>query len=234
MRPVHRGPVPEADGVPKTYAAYGDARDGLIARLGDYCSYCELPCHEGPAVEHVQPKGGSHGRPELELIWDNFLLGCRYCNSVKRDTPVNLSDFFWPDQDNTFRAFTYATDRAPQPAAGLSPLERAQAERTLRLTGLDREPSHPKLTPKDRRWLKRREAWGKAIISFGDLQRSPSEAMRCQIVLNALGTGFWSVWMTVFSGDRDMLRRFVASFVGTERACFDADMKPVLRASGRL
>ncbi len=90
MRPVRRGPVPEADGVPKTYAAYGDARDDLIARLGDYCSYCELPCHKGPAVEHVQPKGGTHGHPELERVWDNFLLGCRYCNSVKRDTLVNL------------------------------------------------------------------------------------------------------------------------------------------------
>jgi hypothetical protein len=234
MRPVRRGAVPEVDGVPKTYAAYGEARDDLIGCLGEYCSYCELPCAEGPAVEHVQPKGGKHGRLDLELVWDNFLLGCRYCNGVKRDAPVVVSDYFWPDQDNTFRAFRYELDRAPQPANGLSPEDRARAERSLRLTGLDREPSHPNLTPKDRRWLKRREAWGKAIISLDNLQRAPSEEMRRQIVLNALGTGFWSVWMTVFAGDRDMLQRFVLSFVGTERACFDAEMNPVPRLSGRI
>ena len=234
MRPVRRGPVPEVEGVRKTYAAYGAARDDLIKRLGEYCSYCELPCAEGPAVEHVQPKGGKHGRPDLELIWDNFLLGCRYCNGVKRDTPVAVSDYFWPDQDNTFRAFKYETDRAPQPADGLSPAERARAERTLELTGLDREPSHPDLTDRDRRWFKRREAWGKAIISLGNLQSAPSEEMRRQIVLDALGTGFWSVWMTVFAGDQDMLRRLVSSFVGTERACFDPDMNPMPRPGGRI
>jgi HNH endonuclease len=234
MRPVRRGPVPEHGGVPKTYAAYGDARDDLIARLGDYCSYCELPCSQGPAVEHVQPKKGQHGHPELERVWDNFLLGCPSCNSVKGSQQVVVSDYYWPDQDNTFRAFKYDVDRAPQPADGLSTLERVQAERTLQLTGLDREPSHPGLTPKDRRWLKRREAWGKAIISFGNLQAAPSEEMRIQIVLDALGTGFWSVWMTVFSKDPDMLRRFVTSFVGTEPACFDAEMNPVPRPGGRI
>jgi hypothetical protein len=234
MRPVRRGPIPEADGVPKTYAAYGDARDDLIARLGDYCSYCELPCHEGPAVEHVQPKGGTHGHPELELVWDNFLLGCRSCNSVKGHAPIAIADHFWADLDNTFRAFKYELDRAPQPADGVTIQERTRAERTLRLTGLDREPSHSNLTRRDRRWFKRREAWGKAILSLGNLEQSPSEAMRRQIVLDALGTGFWSVWMTVFAADKDMLQRFVAGFTGTEKVCFDADMNPVPRPGGRI
>jgi hypothetical protein len=175
MRPVDRGPVPEAGGVPKTYAEYGDARDDLFKRLGDYCSYCEMCCHEGPAVEHVQPKGGESGHPELERTWGNFLLGCRYCNGVKGARPVALSDFLWPDQDNTFRAFRHEVDRAPQIAEDLTSSQRDAAERTLRLTGLDREPTHPDLSRKDRRWLKRREAWGIALLSFQSLQHAPSE-----------------------------------------------------------
>jgi hypothetical protein len=234
MRPVERGPVPETDGVPRTYSEYGDARDDLFARLGDYCSYCEMCCHEGPAVEHVQPKGGKSGHPELELAWDNFLLGCRYCNGVKGARPVALSDFLWPDQDNTFRAFKYEVDRAPQIAVGLTPIQRGMAGKTLRLTGLDREPTHPELSSKDRRWLKRREAWGIALQSFRNLQQSPSEEMRRQIVITSLGTGFWSVWMTVFAGDPDMERRFVASFAGTATDCFDAEMNPAPRVGGRI
>ncbi len=234
MRPVHRGPVPEAGGIPRTYAAYGDARDDLFARLGDYCSYCEMRCHEGPAVEHVQPKRGKSGHPELELIWDNFLLGCPFCNSTKGDRQVVLSDCYWPDQDNTFRAFKYELDRAPQAADALSPAQQATAEKTLQLTGLDREPTHPKLTRKDRRWFKRREAWGIALLAFHDLQKEPSEAMRRQIVNVAMGVGFWSVWMTVFAGDADMKRRFVMAFIGTALDCFDAEMNPVPRPGGRI
>lgn len=177
MRPVDRGPVPQVDGVPKVYVEYGDARDDLFGRLGDYCSYCEMCCHQGPAVEHVQPKGGEAGHPELERTWDNFLLGCPYCNSVKRERSVALPDFFWPDQDNTFRAFKYDLDRAPQVADGLNPAQQKTAERTLRLTGLDREPTHPQLTRKDRRWLKRREAWGSRSRHFAT--SSKNHPRRC-------------------------------------------------------
>jgi hypothetical protein len=234
MRPVRRGVVPEQDGKPREYAAYGDARDDLIARLGDYCSYCEIPCAEGPAVEHVQPKDGKHGHPELECVWTNFLLGCRYCNSVKGKTRVSTVDYYWPDQDNTFRAFKYDVEQAPKLADGLSPTEKARAKKTLELTGLDREPGHRKLTNKDRRWIKRRQAWQMAALSLDHLQRKPSEEMREQIILLAKGTGFWSVWMTVFSGDADMRRRLVVGFVGTEAECFDAEMNPIRRPAGRI
>lgn len=234
MRPVHRGPVPETGGIPRSYAAYRDARDDLFARLGDYCSYCEMCCHDGPAVEHVQPKGGKSGHPELELTWDNFLLGCPSCNSTKGDRQVVLSHYYWPDQDNTFRAFKYELDRAPQAADGLSPNQKATVEKTLQLTGLDREPGHPKQTSRDRRWLKRREAWGIALQAFRNLQTEPSEAMRQQIVMNAIGIGFWSVWMTVFTGYADMNRRFASAFIGTALDCFDEEMNPVPRLGGRI
>jgi hypothetical protein len=234
MRPVVRGQVPEAGGIPRVYAKYGHARDDLIKRLGAYCSYCEAHIPIGSAVEHVQPKQGKAGHPELELVWDNFLLGCVHCNSTKGYKPVVLSDLFWPDRDNTFRAFKYEVDRAPQVADGLTSPQRDMAESTLQLTGLDREPGHPKLRKDDRRWVIRNEVWGIARDSFDNLQKKDCEEMRQEIVKNAQGRGFWSVWMTVFAKDRDMIRRFIASFKGTAKDCFNAKMNPVPRPGGQL
>jgi hypothetical protein len=218
------------------FTEYRHARDPLVARLGDYCSYCEMPCSEGPDVEHVRPKGGRVGQPHLELAWENFLLGCVYCNSIKGDTPVELDDYFWPDRDNTFRVFLFERDRAPQVAPQLARPMALRARRTLALTGVDRDPSHPDLTERDTRWLKRREAWGKALHALQRLQQCPTVQMREQIVDTAASTGFWSVWMTVFAGDVDMRTRFIAAFPGTSGIgeSFNSDTEAVHRSRGAI
>lgn len=70
MRPVERGNAPtDHNGIAIEFKEYGDARDPLIARLGDYCSYCEVALHSSVHVEHVRPKS-KHGG--LEKIWANF------------------------------------------------------------------------------------------------------------------------------------------------------------------
>jgi hypothetical protein len=234
MRPVVRGAVPLHNGRPLVFTDYKQARDPLIERLGDYCSYCEMPCAEGPDVEHVRPKGGKAGNPALELVWDNFLLGCIYCNTVKGDTPVRLNQYFWPDRDNTFRLFRYDRDRAPQVKPGLAGPARSRARKTLLLTGLDREPGHPDLTPRDTRWVKRREAWGKALRALDRLTRCPTAPMRAQILDTATSTGFFSVWMTVFAGHPDMRAQFIRGFRGTSGIgeCFDVNTRPIPRAGG--
>ncbi len=58
--------------------------------------------------------------------------------------------------------------------------------------------------------------------------------MRNKIIQLAKATGFWSVWMTVFSEDVDMRRRLIAAFPGTSRACFDEQARPVPRRCGAL
>ena len=236
MRPIVRGTAPDHNGQQIVFLKYSNARKPLVARLGDYCSYCELPCNEGPAVEHVQPKSL---RPHLELSWDNFLLGCCFCNSIKGSTPIVLDDFLWPDRDNTFQAFVYERDRAPQPDPKLSPAGRALAKSSLKLTGLDREPGHPELTPNDRRWSKRRDAWGRAWEARNRLDVQPAgsdEALRQQIVDTAAATGFWSVWMTEFAADQDMRRRLldVQHFPGTCCNCFNSAKEPISRSGGRF
>jgi hypothetical protein len=223
-------------GQPLVFTDYKQARDPLTARIGDYCSYCEMPCNEGPDVEHVQPKGGKAGKPHLKLVWDNFLLGCIYCNSIKRDKWVKLGLFYWPDRDNTFRPFRYKRDRAPQVMPGLARAAELRARRALRLTGLDREPGNPDYSDRDTRWAKRREAWGKALHALDRLKKCPHQHMREQIVDTATSTGFFSVWMTVFEGDIDMRRWFIDAFQGTSGIgeCFDAQTNPTQRPGGAI
>src|SRR5690242_20526604 len=111
MRPVDKG-LPSA-----VYTSYQDAGPDLLGRIGDYCSYCERQIETNLAVEHIQPKSLV---PTLRNSWSNFLLGCVNCNSSKGDTPVNLSDYFWPDQDNTLRAFEYVRGGLVKPHSALT------------------------------------------------------------------------------------------------------------------
>jgi hypothetical protein len=57
MRPVIRGAIPLDKGQPLVFTDYKQARDPLTRRLGDYCSYCEMPCNEGPDVESEKLAG---------------------------------------------------------------------------------------------------------------------------------------------------------------------------------
>jgi hypothetical protein len=155
---------------------YRDARDPLIERIGDYCSYCEVCLHGTIHVEHVRPKDP---RPAFEREWTNFLLACDNCNSVKGDTDVDLADYFWPDRDNTSRVFESELDQPPRISSWLNPAHQAMAQRTIDLTGLNRVPGHPQFSARDRRWLKRREAWGIALQARRDLAANPSPERGC-------------------------------------------------------
>lgn len=234
MRPINRGDMPKDNNEnPISFKEYGDARDALIKQIGDYCSYCESPLLS-PAVEHIQPKSKES---TLEKKWDNFLLACTYCNSVKKDKIINtdnLNAYFWADTDNTFRAFIYEKDRSPQIDPSLTYAHQQIGCETLGLTGLDREPSHPLLTKKDRRWIKRNEAWRKAETAKSNLDQQPTDLMRQQIIDTATSTGFWSVWMTVFQNDANMRRLLIEAFPNTCPSCFDTDTRPIQRPDGQI
>lgn len=95
MRPVNRGSVPKRpDGSPYYYENYGALRLNLIVRLGEYCSYCEVPLGVDLAVEHMVAKSLSL----KEVDWDNLLLACTNCNSRKGDkvNDANFNNYYWP------------------------------------------------------------------------------------------------------------------------------------------
>jgi uncharacterized protein (TIGR02646 family) len=227
MRPIERGQCPvDEDGNNKEYSTYMHARSDLINKLGEYCSYCEMHLDSSLAVEHKLCKDMN---PHLERNWENFLLSCINCNSTKGKININLSEYYWPDTDNTFRAFDYIDGGIIQVSESLSPTEKEIATNTLILTGLNKGPGTNNPKASDRRWLNRLVAWDKAKRAFGRLQQNNNKSMREQITETAISNGYWSIWMTVFKNDKDMLNRFISSFPGTAMNCFDTDCQPIQR-----
>ena len=235
MRPVSRGEAPVGEsGRPVVFQDYKDALDPLRKRIGEYCSYCERRVTNQPAVEHIQPKSNHR---DLETSWENFLLSCAICNSVKGDKPVALERFLWPHRDNTFRAFDYTEGGVLDVARRLRGPLRRQAQALLELVGLDRHPgAGPDQMPssRDQRWRERREIWEKAMLALDRLRMRPDAMMRQQILETARGFGFWSVWMTIFEREPEMRQMFIEGFRGTCRECFDGNGAPLRRPGGRL
>jgi len=227
MRPVDKGATPAV------YVKYTDAGPDLQARLGDYCSYCERQIETNLAIEHVQPKAHV---PALCTEWTNFLLACGNCNSCKGKTQVKLVDYFWPDTDNTLRAFEYVRGGMIRPSPALAPNLAAKAQATISLAGLDRYPGGPGLAPTtaDRRWLRRQQAWEMAERTREILAGQDTDEVRELIVNLAISRGEFSIWWTVFATDSDMRRRLRKAFVGTHEASFDVNENPVPRAGGQL
>jgi uncharacterized protein (TIGR02646 family) len=227
MRPVDKGTSPAV------YARYQDARADLQARLGDYCSYCERQIETNLAVEHVQPK--SHVAALL-TNWTNFLLGCVNCNSSKGSAPINLVDYFWPDADNTLRAFEYVRGGMIQPEPALAAAHAAKAQATIVLIGLDRDPGNPGRVPTsvDKRWLRRQQAWEKAEHCRDILARRDTLEVRELIADVATGRGEFSIWWTVFAHDVDIRRRLREAFVGTDGGSFDLHEQLRPRVGGQV
>jgi hypothetical protein len=211
MRPIDKGTAPTS------YTRYQDAGPDLQARIGDYCCYCERHIETNLAVEHVQPKDLV---PVLATNWSNFLL----------------SDYFWPDIDNTLKAFDYIQGGVVVPKPALAPALLQKAYATIRLTGLDCYPGNPGREPTsaDKRWLTRLKAWQLAERYRSVLLQEDTATIRELIVDLALSCGEFSIWWTVFSGDIDMRRRLREAFVGTHSASFDANEDPLPRIGGQL
>ena len=65
---------------------------------------------------------------------------------------------------------------------------------------------------------------------------SGNDALIGELITNKLApaTGFFSVWMTVFSEYPGMLTGFIAAFPGTAQDCFDINGAALPRPNGRI
>lgn len=226
MRPVVRGDLPKnEDGTAISFKEYGEAKRFLIDRIGKYCSYCETRINANLAIEHVRPKSKM---PELALSWDNFLLACSSCNSTKGDVDVVLTDYFWPDKDNTFLYFLYDGKGLVKIKPNLTQQEKTKATKTIQLTGLDKRAPKPDTTEfkraSDLRFEHRLEAWQKANSHLKLFENAAVED-RPQLILLLVviveGTGFWSIWMTVFENHPNVKQALVDGISGTNKTCFE-------------
>ena len=208
MRPIERGPCPEDEsGAQKKFHPYRNAKADLLARLGDYCSYCERTGDLD--IDHVVPQ--KH-EPDLAEEWTNFLLGCKNCNPTKGRKNKSRRGYLWPDQDDTRAAFEYLPDGRVRVREGLPDAERAKAAKLMALVALDRVPKKDDPKASDRRWAKRRQVWCQAETARRDVQAGAE--VRWVLDL-AKALGFWSVWITVFADDDHVCASLRSAFPGT-------------------
>lgn len=229
MRPVSRGSSPQ--GV--TFNNYRDSFDYLLDRMGigeyktikiaQYCSYCERVISTNLAVEHIEPKDGAFGKPNLKNTWSNFLLACVNCNSHKSSKQVLFQNLYLPDRDNTFAAFEYNINGEVKPSNDLDIDQKRIAQNTINLVGLN-EPIETDVdgVAKDRR-TQRLNAISLALDSLEDLKLDPqNQAVKNLIVKGMLANGYFSIWMKVFDGYPEIRNMFIDSIRGTRKSgCFD-------------
>jgi uncharacterized protein (TIGR02646 family) len=224
MRPVSKGNQPYlyTNGQP-----YGKAADGLSARIGSYCSYCERLLDHGREVEHLQPKSVA-ANAALETQWSNFLLACKNCNATKSKHNPGLDEWLIPDRDNTMAAFVYQVDGLIAVEPALPALTIVLAEKTLDLMKLNREVTEVvdekgNLVALDRR-NQRMQAWLLAQRWVQKYRVNPSADISDAIVDLATTGGFFSIWMSAFLAVPAIRQRLIDAdaFRGTEKTCFDA------------
>jgi hypothetical protein len=232
MRPVNKGISPYV-----TIKAYGDALPHLEEKIGCYCSYCEFPIDHSPEIEHIFAK--SRGGDLTN--WDNLLLACKYCNN-RKGTIIgdNLKDIWlWPDEHNTFLAFTYE-DAIPKVNDNLiKSISTATLEKAIRMFN-DLKLNNIPVTPrdKDRRWIKRNNTYNKALEYCRDWQKHKHSKFKEQFLKSisdlARSEGFFSIWMRVFEKETEVKRLLINTFVGTDINSFDNGGNPVIRKAGEL
>ena len=213
MRPIDKSKYSENK---KAYKPYGDAKDDLIKAIGPFCSYCERNGFSSALdVEHIEDKKNN---PTKEYDWDNFLLACKNCNSIKGNKKINFNEIVLPDRDNTFEVFVYLESGLIIVNPSIDSELRLKAEKLIDLIGLDRYPGHESYSNKDKRWSERKEIWELANRYLNKLKEA-----RCDIetILDlASKSGFWSIWMNVFWEYKEIKKRLVTDFNGTRSEYF--------------
>jgi uncharacterized protein (TIGR02646 family) len=220
------------------FRAHGDAKPQLLARLGEFCSYCEC---SGAAqqlhVEHIYPQTET-AHPGRSKNWRNFLIACPTCNTYKARHLGNgrqqgmLRRFIWPHIDNTVRCFDYLADGRVEITASLHPDVQALAESTRDMVGLMISPgatadyigtgiAYDGIQ-------KRSAAWGIAQRARVAYEENPSQNQLASLLDNATQTGHFSIWMQVFH-DRPAVRRDLIQVFRAAPTCFNANTDPVPR-----
>lgn len=222
MRPVNKGPSPY-----EAISQYSEALPFLERAIGLYCSYCGLPLAHVPEVEHIvaKTKGG-----EL-TAWKNLLLGCKYCNTRKSALVdrENVEEYLWPDQHNTALAYTYdygipTINESNLLSVDPSGVALSKAQNLFDLVKLGNVPA---LGDKDRRFKERNKVYETARESLADYQKGKEtypdniDELSRQIVRTATLGGFFSIWMSVFAGEPDILNALIEAFPGTEKQFYD-------------
>lgn len=234
MRPIDKGPCPKTpSGVDKTVTSYGEWRADLIARIGYYCAYCNMPLSYNLNVEHVVPKIPVPGATAGSLLdWENMLLACGPCNNAKSNKPSGAILHYLPEYHNGLLAFAFEPTPKKSdaliavPHRALNPVQNAKASVTIKLFNLDNVDLRDKVV--DIRWQKRyyaliavKSAKGLLDMAKGSPTFDANEAASWIADL-ARGIGFFALWHEVFHDEPEVLRALcdASRIPGSVPSCF--------------
>lgn len=202
----------------KVYNNYGDAKPDLIAAIGGYCSFCERHGFSSALdVEHIEHKDK---HPDKEKLWDNFLIACKNCNSIKGTKDIDYSRIILPHIDNTYFPFQYLESGYIKIKDDVKESEKAKA--LVDLVGLDRRPGHPMYSTKDNRWQERKKVWELSRKYHNKLTQNKCDIET--IIDLALKSGFWTIWMFAFNEFPEVQKELILNFKGTRQSCFQKIM----------
>lgn len=220
MRPVVKGenPLGKLNGLNIQYTDYKAAKGALISRIGAYCSYCEIwGARAALDVEHIQAKkykeNGIKIYAHLKGEWDNFLLACKNCNSIKGNKNVVYADIYLPHLQNTVLCFVYDRGGYIKLNPNIPGFHHPKADGLMNLVGLDRRPGRLNYSSKDDRWLQRYGTWNLATKYLRKFEKGKADAET--IVDLALRRGNWSVWVSVFVNHPEVRTALAVGFDGT-------------------
>lgn len=210
MRPVTKGEwpcwtrahrdsaLPALAPVQYVFTDWSKAKAHLEERTGKYCHFCERRINNNLAVEHIKARY-THAR--LSSNWHNFLLICSSCNSRKsagRLLPAYRKSYYWPHLNNTLLAFEYAlaglNALVVRPRTGLSPEQKARAQRSLDLYALDQPVK--KNGEADERAVERAETLSMALELQTTYAGRPEEVRA--IVMLVVSRGDFSLFLSIF------------------------------------
>ena len=143
--------------------------------------------------------------------------------------PENKKNYLWPVEDNTAIAYSYINGIPKVNEELLIKLDSTgdylkRARNTYNLVGLGNLPMGK---DRDRRFGQRNTAYQKALNSLEhwnhmkDLSKEYQNDMKNQIIMTALGDGFFSIWMEVFCDEPEIRLALIEAFPGTNLNYYD-------------
>lgn len=230
MRPINKGAWPtKANGNKYIFNDWSRAKIHLQTRTGSYCHFCEMRVNNCLAIEHIKSRDAY---PRLSNCWTNFLLICTSCNSSKNNKNVLYAlSYYWPHLNNTLLAF-YSPISGPDaqkviPQPSLTASQTARAKSTIDLYELDKIVTSD--GGSDNRYIERVKAAKMAIDRRIEYQNGLATINA--IVDLATTTGFFSVWLDVFSNVTPVKQALLNApeFKIDVNAWFDGNLDPIPR-----
>jgi uncharacterized protein (TIGR02646 family) len=117
---------------------------------GGLCAYCEsdLP-HNSGQIDHVKPKGGRRGFPELSFVYTNFVHSCchnpKHCGQQKKDGILPIE----PGPECNALFALGISDGIISPLVSANKQQREDVRQTIAMLGLN----HSSLQLERKRWV---------------------------------------------------------------------------------